>query len=240
MRTCKDCALARAAQRPPPKQRDSRLRTPCRHCLQLLDRTHYKHELSWYCYTCVTNRKEAARLQLPPAPCDTCGAVTQRANMLKTKTRCTACETQLRAQAKAQQYANHTYSTSTQARRKRRYRSDPLYRLKDNVSTLIANSFANRGYSKHSRTQQILGCSYQDFCTHIESQFAVGMAWNNRHLWHLDHRVPISLAENEQELKLLNHYTNFQPLWSGENQTKSARVDSEDLLYQKLLAARAS
>lgn len=241
-RTCRDCVQTRAREKyklnPAPSVAQSRTSRPCRECHRSLTVEHYHLPNSWYCKHCTSVRKERARLAQPDSQCDTCGAVKSQQYMLKTRSRCTQCESQRRATAKRQQYANHVYSTSVQAQRKRRYRQDPLYRLKDNVVTLIANAFANRAYSKNSRTQQILGCSYSDFCTHIESQFALDMSWDNRELWDLDHRVPVSLAENEQELMLLNHYTNFQPLWSGLNQAKKASVDREDPLYLELLALR--
>ena len=239
MRTCKDCSRAQAVVRPPPCPRLPRSATPCRHCGLQLDHTHYKHTLSWYCNSCVVERKEQARLQLPPAHCDTCGVLTQRFNLLKTCDRCTHCHSVQLAERKRAYFANaHTYSTNAQAQRKRRYRQDPLYRVKDNVVTLIANAFARSGYSKHSRTHNILGCSYSDFCTHIESQFVDHMSWNNRELWHLDHRVPVSLAENEQELLLLNRWENFQPLWAGVNIQKKASVDTHDPLYLELVDLR--
>lgn len=241
-RTCRDCAQARARKRyalnPKPSVAQSRTSRPCRHCQRTLDHSHYKLPNSWYCRECVSVRKEQRRLSQPPAHCDTCGVLTEPANLLKTVDRCTNCETQLRAQRKTAYYANHNYSTNLQARRKRRYRRDPVYRLKDNIVTLIANAFANRGYSKHSRTEHILDCDYSDFCAWIESQFADGMNWHNRHLWHLDHRVPVSLAENAEELLLLNRWDNFQPLWAGENQSKSATVDRSDPVYLELLEMR--
>ena len=38
---------------------------------------------------------------------------------------------------------------------------------------------------------------------------------------HIDHIKPISLAKTEEEVYLLNHYTNLQPLWAEENIKKS-------------------
>ena len=51
------------------------------------------------------------------------------------------------------------------------------------------------------------------------------MNWNNRGLyngelnygWDIDHIIPVSYAKNEEELLLLNHYTNLQPLCSKIN-----------------------
>jgi len=37
---------------------------------------------------------------------------------------------------------------------------------------------------------------------------------------HLDHVVPVSLAETEDEILLLNHYSNLQLLSADENQKK--------------------
>lgn len=242
-RTCRDCVQTRARERykktPRPSVAKTRTSKPCRHCHRTLDHSHYKLPNSWYCNTCIVERKELARLALPPATCDTCGTLTERHSLLKTRERCLNCHTQVISSRVQARYATHTYSTSAQAQRKRKYRKDPVYRLKDNIVTLIANAFANKNYSKHSRTHSILGCSYQDFCTHIESQFSQGMSWDNRNLWDLDHRVPVSLAENRDELLLLNHYTNFQPLWSGHNQSKNASVDQADPLYLELLVLRS-
>ena len=47
------------------------------------------------------------------------------------------------------------------------------------------------------------------------------MSWENKGEWHLDHIIPISSATNEKEVYELNHYTNFQPLWSIDNLMKS-------------------
>jgi len=51
------------------------------------------------------------------------------------------------------------------------------------------------------------------------------MNWNNRGLyngelnygWDIDHIIPLSSAENEEDLYKLSHYTNLQPLCSYTN-----------------------
>ena len=50
------------------------------------------------------------------------------------------------------------------------------------------------------------------------------MSWDNRAEWHLDHIIPISFAETEEEVIILNHYTNFRPLWSNANLIKSNKI----------------
>lgn len=103
---------------------------------------------------------------------------------------------------------------------KDRKKSDPIYKLSDSTRTLIWNSIKKMGFSKNSQTNQILGCSFEDFKLHIESKFKEGMSWENHGECHLDHKVPISWAETEERVYELNHYTNFQPLWAKDNLIK--------------------
>jgi len=49
------------------------------------------------------------------------------------------------------------------------------------------------------------------------------MNWSNRDKWHLDHIKPMALANNEKEILILNHYTNFQPLWIYDNILKGSK-----------------
>ena len=109
---------------------------------------------------------------------------------------------------------------------KKRISSDPLYKLRCNIAGLIRISIKNKGYTKKSKTNEILGCTFEEFKTHIENQFIEGMSWDNRNKWQLDHIYPVSLAKDEEELIKLNHYTNFQPLWSEDNRRKSNKINN--------------
>lgn len=109
---------------------------------------------------------------------------------------------------------------------KQRKQSDPLFRLKGNISSLLSNTFKNTGHKKTSKTSIILGCTLDEFRQHIESQFEPWMTWDNYGCkspsgpdttWDLDHIIPVSSAVNEDDIKRLNHYTNFQPLCSFQN-----------------------
>lgn len=99
-------------------------------------------------------------------------------------------------------------------------RNNALFNLKHTISNLVYISTVKCGYTKKSRTYEILGCSYEEFRDYIENKFLEGMSWDNRSEWHLDHIKPISLATNEEEVIALNHYTNFQPLWASDNRKK--------------------
>ena len=102
---------------------------------------------------------------------------------------------------------------------------DALFKLKTNVKNLIGNSIRNGQFKKLSRTEEILGCSYDEFKTHLESKFESWMDWDNRGLyngtenygWDIDHIIPLASAKSYDELIKLNHYTNLQPLCSYVN-----------------------
>lgn len=103
--------------------------------------------------------------------------------------------------------------------------NDPLFRLITNVRNLIYNSFYYNGYSKNSKTEELLGCSFEELKDCLESKFEPWMNWDNRGLysgefnygWDIDHVIPLSSVNKEDEIIKLNHYTNLQPLCSKIN-----------------------
>jgi hypothetical protein len=106
-----------------------------------------------------------------------------------------------------------------------RLKTDIQYKLKHNLRTLIRNTFKNNGYTKNSKTNDILGCSYEDFKLYLESKFEPWMTWENRGLyngelnygWDIDHIIPLDSSVTEEDVIRLNHYTNLQPLCSYTN-----------------------
>lgn len=107
---------------------------------------------------------------------------------------------------------------------KNKRQTNPLFKLRSNISSLIRVSMKRQGYTKCSKTFEILGCSYEEFKLHIEKQFKDGMNWENAGQWHYDHIYPVSLAKDENDIIRLNHYTNFQPLWAEDNLKKSNKI----------------
>jgi hypothetical protein len=107
--------------------------------------------------------------------------------------------------------------------------TNPLFKLRINISGLIYQSIKKKGFTKRSQTYKILGCTYEEFKIHLENQFTKGMNWENQGEWHLDHIYPVSLAKDEEELYKLNHYTNFQPLWAEDNLKKGNKVIEQQL-----------
>jgi len=97
---------------------------------------------------------------------------------------------------------------------------DPLYKFKRNSRIMISKSLKNNGFTKKSSTFKILGCEFIFFIKYIESKFESWMSWENygkyngelNYGWDLDHIIPLFKANTEEEVIILNHYTNLQPL----------------------------
>jgi hypothetical protein len=77
---------------------------------------------------------------------------------------------------------------------------------------------------KLKSTIDYLGCSIEEFKTHIEQQFKEGMSWDNHGEWHIDHIIPIKYGNPTiEELFERLHWTNTQPLWASDNKSKGNR-----------------
>lgn len=81
-----------------------------------------------------------------------------------------------------------------------------------------------RGAIKSDSTMNLIGCTIEQFISHIESQFSKGMSWENygRYGWHIDHIVEchrFDLSDPEQQKKCF-HYSNQRPLWWTDNLTR--------------------
>jgi hypothetical protein len=126
------------------------------------------------------------------------------------------------------------YRENKRIYKKIRKQNDPIFKIREACRKTIYMSIKRNGYSKKTKTYEILGCSYEDFKTHIELQFQTWMNWNNYGLcnnefnygWDIDHIVPLASAKTEEELLKLNHYTNLQPLCSHTNRNiKKDKLD---------------
>lgn len=127
-------------------------------------------------------------------------------------------------------------------RNKKRKKNNVLFKLSCVSRSMVSNSLRKNGYSKTSKTNELLGCSFKEFKSHIEEQWSLennlndndnGYAWmnwsnygtpNNKKWgknknWELDHIIPLSSAKTEDELIRLLHYSNVQPLCTNKNRS---------------------
>jgi hypothetical protein len=113
-----------------------------------------------------------------------------------------------------------------------RRKTDPLFKMKCNLRTRTWAAFKNKGYSKTSKTQEMLGVDWEVCKGHIERQFTKGMNWDNYGEWHIDHIIPLASANNEEELMKLCHYTNLQPLWAEDNLSKNDKIIEQQIKFR--------
>lgn len=106
-----------------------------------------------------------------------------------------------------------------------RYINDELYRLKISLRNMLYKSLKKNGFIKESKSEEIIGCSFEYFKEYLESKFEDWMTWENygkyngqfNYGWDIDHIIPLSSKNNENDILELNHYTNLQPLCSKIN-----------------------
>ena len=104
--------------------------------------------------------------------------------------------------------------------------NDPIFKLKHNMSSRMRIFMKSNKITKRNRTFNIVGCTPEYLKEHLEKQFKKGMSWENHGLfgWHIDHIIPLSSANNEEEVYKLCHYSNLQPLWAIDNMKKGSKT----------------
>lgn len=156
--------------------------------------------------------------------------------------------------AKAAARARKRYAASEEVRKKiserfKRWKNEnPGYmrsymrayktsRLRDDIEFWIRHAIRSRlnialrrKYASGSAVRD-LGCTIEEFISHIENQFLPGMSWNNRGIggWHIDHIVPLAAFDlrDEDQRKKACHFSNMQPLWEADNLKKGRKMPAD-------------
>lgn len=105
-----------------------------------------------------------------------------------------------------------------------RRKTDTNFRLTQNLRTRIVKVL--KGINKSASTMELVGCTIDEFKSHLQEQFQPGMTWENYGKWHIDHIMPCAsfdLANPEQQRQCF-HHTNMQPLWAEDNLAKGDRI----------------
>jgi hypothetical protein len=122
---------------------------------------------------------------------------------------------------------NHDKKRAYQNKRRR---EDSLYRLKHNISRSIRDCMRRKGYSKKSKTIQIIGCSYEELMKHLvktfEDRYKIPIEEAEEDL-QIDHIIPLDTALTEEDIIKLNHYTNLQYLYASDNRKKWNKLNWE-------------
>jgi hypothetical protein len=106
-----------------------------------------------------------------------------------------------------------------------RIKTDPIFKLSNNMRRRISIFLSLNGITKKNKTFDIVGCSPEFLKEYLEQKFTEGMSWElmGQHI-HIDHIIPLSSANTEEEVYKLCHYTNLQPLWAEDNLKKGSKI----------------
>ena len=116
-----------------------------------------------------------------------------------------------------EQFRNNQY---TQNRKK----IDIVFKLSCVSRTRLIEFLKIKNITKKNKTFNYIGCTPQFLKEYLETKFVSGMSWDNHGEWHIDHIIPLSSAKNENDVYMLCHYTNLQPLWAEDNLKKSNKI----------------
>lgn len=164
--------------------------------------------------------------------CKTCDIPKEVSDFRVNRGECKSCENKKRVERKnKQKVSDETYYDKQRVydnKRKKikRENGDELFNFKESIRGAVKSSFRKKGYTKDSKTMQLLGAEWEVVKSHLENKFLEGMTWDNHtiHGWHIDHIIPLDSSNSKEEYIKLWHYTNLQPLWAKDNLIKSNKI----------------
>ena len=142
----------------------------------------------------------------------------------------------LKSQKKYKQNNKEKVKESNKRWRQKQKQINPLFTFIRNARKLILRSLKTSNDKTNTKTYQILGCTSNEFKSHLESQFEPWMNWDNYGLyngqlnygWDVDHIIPYASAKTEEDAIRLNHHTNLRPRCSYLNRVEDNRKYKKD------------
>lgn len=86
-----------------------------------------------------------------------------------------------------------------------------MYKLRGQIRSAIRKSFERKNFQKAFHTEEIIGCSIDDFIIYLNKTYVenYGVEWDGKTDVHIDHIIPLKTATTEEEVLSLCHYTNL-------------------------------
>jgi hypothetical protein len=108
--------------------------------------------------------------------------------------------------------------------KKKRRKTDPIFKLTENIRKRIYASLKNNRNGK----LKYLGCSVEEYKIYLENQFNKNMNWENYGTyWEIDHINPLFSFNLSQEEKIVEafHYSNTRPLEITLNRSRPKTIN---------------
>jgi len=132
--------------------------------------------------------------------------------------------TEMIRQKYVEKYGSSSYKTHHRNYVKKRYHTDPIYKIISLHRTRLRYALKSQNAIKLVRkSAELFGCGVAEIKIHLEKQFSPTWNWKNHGtVWHIDHIKPLSKFDlkNEIEQKKAFHYTNLQPMLKQDNLKK--------------------
>jgi predicted nucleic acid-binding Zn ribbon protein len=126
----------------------------------------------------------------------------------------------------ALQYRRDTYYEADKIQGKINYHTNPMVKLHTLVKVYVTSAL--KGKPKSYRTKDILGIEWDVFRDYIEGMFEPWMNWDNhghgKGKWALQHIIPKTYAETEDDIYRLNYYKNLMPMDFSDNGALHDRI----------------
>ena len=113
------------------------------------------------------------------------------------------------------------------AQRRERYKNNPIYKASVIARNRFGTLLRNINTTKTQSTEDVLGCSFEQFKLHLEKNFTPEMNWNNHgEVWHAEHVLPCNMYDlrDPSEQRLCFSYLNIIPLSRKDNLFKGATL----------------
>lgn len=103
---------------------------------------------------------------------------------------------------------------------------NPTRRLRNRVGGRMREALLSTGSAKPFGVFRHLPYTLDELRTHLERTFLPGMTWQNMHLWHIDHIVPVAAFEctsvDSPDFKRCWALSNLRAAWATDNLSKGA------------------
>lgn len=107
--------------------------------------------------------------------------------------------------------------------------STPYGLINNRIRRLVRFSLDKCGLKKSCSTAKLIGWTIDELIERLESLFEIDMNWHNKHLWQIDHIIPLVSFNfetvDDPEFKKAWALSNLAPLWKEDNAVKHDRRD---------------
>ena len=112
---------------------------------------------------------------------------------------------------------------------------DPTWRLNHNIHIEVWRDLKKN--KRNINWEKLVGYTKEDLIKHLESQFIIGMTWENYgSYWEIDHIIPRSAfnftSPDDSQFKFCWSLNNLQPLECSKNRSKGNKIKFGEPFYK--------